>query len=46
MRLQKTRTAANKLESSGDYRVEVRFSTAEVRKYSDRFRTEERFKIV
>ena len=32
-------------EGSGDYRVEVRFATDEVRKYSDRFRTEERFKV-
>lgn len=32
-------------QDSGDYRVEVRFSTEEVRKYSERFRTEERFQI-
>jgi hypothetical protein len=30
---------------SGDYRVEVRFATDEVRKYSERFRTEETFQI-
>lgn len=30
---------------SGDYRVEVRFATEEVRKYSERFRTEERFTL-
>lgn len=32
-------------QDAGEYRVEVRFSTDEVRKYSERFRTEERFRI-
>lgn len=32
-------------EDSGDYRVEVRFATEEVRQYSDRFRTEEKFRV-
>ena len=32
-------------DNSGDYRVEVRFATDEVRKYSERFRTEDRFKV-
>ena len=36
---------ASSVDSSGDYRVEVRFSTDEVRKYSDRFRTEEKFRV-
>lgn len=32
-------------EDAGDYRVEVRFATDEVRKYSDRFRTSEEFAL-
>lgn len=32
-------------DAAGDYRVEVRFSTDEVRQYSERFRTEETFKL-
>ena len=32
-------------EDAGDYRVEVRFATDEVRKYSDRFRTSEDFNL-
>ena len=43
LRGQKTWSATG--ESAGDYRVEVRFTTDEVRKYSERFRTEERFTI-
>jgi hypothetical protein len=32
-------------EDAGDYRVEVRFATDEVRRYSDRFRTSEEFAL-
>ena len=32
-------------QDAGDYRVEVRFATDEVRKYSERFRTEEKFSL-
>lgn len=32
-------------QDEGDYRVEVRFATDEVRKYSDRFRTSEEFTV-
>ncbi len=32
-------------QAAGDYRVEVRFSTDEVRQYSDRFRTEKKFRL-
>jgi hypothetical protein len=44
MRGQKSWLARNG-EDSGDYRVEVRFATDEVRKYSERFRTEEKFRV-
>lgn len=44
MRGQKT-WQAHAGQDSGDYRVEVRFATDEVRKYSERFRTEELFQI-
>lgn len=36
---------AHKGEDAGDYRVEVRFATDEVRKYSERFRTVEKFSL-
>lgn len=36
---------AQKGEDSGDYRVEVNFSTDEVRRYSDRFSTDQQFSV-
>lgn len=39
------RWTADRSQDAGDYRVEVRFATDEVRRYSERFRTEERFKV-